>query len=42
MGLASMTVYRVRKLLAWFFAVVILGLLAAGLFWVVTELGWIA
>lgn len=37
MGLANMTIYRVRKLLAWVFAVVILGLLAAGGFWIVTE-----
>lgn len=42
MGLANMTIYRVKKLLAWFFAVVILALLGAGLFWVVSELGWLA
>lgn len=42
MGLANMTFYRVKKLLAWFFAVVILTLLAAGAFWVITELGWLA
>jgi len=37
-----MTIYRVKKLLAWSFAIVIIGLLAAGLFWVVMQLGWLS
>lgn len=42
MGLANMTIYRVKKLLAWAFALVILALLVAGVYWVVSGLGWIA
>lgn len=42
MGLANMTVRRIRKLIAWAMAIVVLALLGAGVFWIVTELGWVA
>lgn len=41
MGLARMTIYRVRKLLAWAFAIVVIILLGAGAVWVVEALGWL-
>lgn len=37
MGLASMTFRRVRKIVAWFLAVVVIVLLMAGGYWVITQ-----
>lgn len=41
MGLLNMTVRRIRKVLAWVFAIVILALLGAGAVWTVEALGWL-
>lgn len=36
MGLFSMTVYRIRKIIAWIMAIAVVVLLGAGLFWVIS------